>query len=188
MPGATPARSDAWDLLCRYTLGDGLRKHALAVESAMRACAERAGGDAEAWGVCGLIHDFDYERWPDASGHPVEGSRILAELAWPEEIITAVLGHADYSGVARETPMARSLYAVDELCGLLMAVAYVKPGRSLAEVEVRSVRKKMRDKAFARSVSRDDIVRGAEELGLDLDEHIGFCLAALQRSSEALGL
>ncbi|MCX6362097.1 MAG: HAD family hydrolase [Armatimonadetes bacterium] len=188
MQGAAPGRSDAWELLCTYTAGDGLRKHALAVEAAMRTYAERAGEDADVWGICGLIHDFDYERWPDASGHPVEGSRILAELGWPEPIITSVLGHADYSGVPRETPMARSLYAVDELCGLIMAVAYVKPGRSLSEVDVRSVRKKMKDKAFARAVSREDIVLGADELGMDLDEHIGLCLAALQRSAEALGL
>lgn len=159
----------------------------------MRACAERAGEDAERWGLAGLIHDFDYERFPNAAHsptdeHPVEGVRILRERGWPEDILDAILGHAQYCGVPRVTLMSKTLFAVDELTGLITATALVRPSKSVHEVDARSVRKKMKDKAFARGVSREDVVQGAEALGVDLDEHIAFVIAAMQRSAETLGL
>lgn len=159
----------------------------------MRAYAERNGDDVERWGLAGLIHDFDYERFPNnahspTEEHPAEGVRILRALGWPEDILEAILGHAQYSGVPRVTPMAKTLFAVDELTGLITATALVRPSRSVHEVEARSVRKKMKDKAFARGVSREDVTQGAEALGVDLDEHIAFVLAAMQRSADALGL
>lgn len=165
----------------------------LAVEAAMRAYAQRLGGDEERWGLTGLLHDFDYERFPNGDRapdreHPAEGVRLLRERGVPEDVLEAILGHASYTGVARRTPMARALFAVDELCGLITATALVKPSRSVNEVDARSVRKKMKDKAFARGVNRDDILLGAQELGVELDEHIGFVIAALQRDAEALGL
>jgi predicted hydrolase (HD superfamily) len=165
----------------------------LAVEAAMRAYAARFGEDAERWGLTGLVHDFDYERWPNdahspTQEHPAEGVRILRARGWPEDILEAILGHATYSGVPRTTLLAKTLFAVDELTGLVTATALVRPSRSVHEVDARSVRKKMKDKAFARGVSREDVLAGAEALGVDLDEHIGVVVAAMQGSAEALGL
>src|SRR5207302_6714442 len=172
-----PSRADALALQYEYTRSDSLRKHMLAVEAAMRAYAVKFGEDPERWGLAGLIHDFDYERYPNAEhsadeGHPAQGVRLLRERGWPEDILQAILGHATYSGVARETRMAKTLFAVDELTGLVTATALVRPSRSVHEVDARSVRKKMKDKAFARGVNRDDVLLGAQELGVDLDEHI----------------
>ena len=188
-----PSRDDALALMHEYTASDSLRKHMLSVEAAMRAYAERQGEDVERWGLAGLIHDFDYECWPNdahspTEEHPSEGVRILRERGWPEDILQAILGHALYCDVPRTTPMAKTLFAVDELTGLITATALVRPSRSVHEVEARSVRKKMKDKAFARGVSRDDVVNGAAELGVDLDEHIAFVIVAMQRSADAIGL
>ena len=188
-----PSRADALALVHEYTASESLRKHMLAVEAAMRAYAERLGEDAERWGLAGLIHDFDYERFPNAAQsateeHPSEGVRRLRALGWPEDILDAVMGHGLYTGTPRVTPMAKTLFAVDELTGLITATALVRPSRSVHEVEARSVRKKMKDKAFARGVSRDDVINGAADLGVDLDEHITFVIAAMQRSADALGL
>ena len=181
-------RTAAWDLLTEFTQSESLRKHALAVEACMRACARRFGADEELWGVVGLIHDFDYEKYPTAQEHPFKGNEILRERGYSDEIRRAILSHADYSGVPRETPMEKALFACDELAGFITAVALVKPGKSLAEVDAKSVRKKMKDKAFARSVSRDDIRNGAKELGVDLDEHIAFCIEAMKEIAPHLGL
>ena len=181
-------REDAWKLLCEYTQSDSLRKHALAVEAAMRYYAEKFGEDAELWGNTGLLHDFDYERWPEAPEHPTQGMRILRERGWPEDMIDAIAGHAPYLGIPRESLLAKTLFAVDELCGFITAVTYVRPSRKIAEVEVSSVKKKMKDKAFARAVSREDISQGAEELAIPLDDHIANCITAMQRSADALGL
>jgi putative nucleotidyltransferase with HDIG domain len=181
-------RADAWNLLCEYTKTEGLRKHALAVEVCVRAYARKLGGDEEQWGLAGLLHDFDYERYPQAPDHPLEGSKILKERGYPEEIIQAILSHADYMKVPRDTPMKKALYACDELAGLITAVTLVRPNKSLAEVKMSSVKKKMKDKAFARTVNRDDIRRGAEELGVELEEHIAFCLEAMQGIAKELGL
>jgi putative nucleotidyltransferase with HDIG domain len=181
-------RNEAWALLCEYTQGDGLRTHGLAVETVMRHFARTAGQDEEEWGIAGLLHDFDYERWPTAEGHPYEGNKILTERGCPEEIRTAIMGHADYTGVARETAMAKMLFAVDELTGFVTAVALVRPSKSIFEVTPASVRKKMKDKAFARQVNRDDITHGAEQLGVDLDAHIADVIEALRESADALGL
>jgi len=192
-------REQAWELLSEWTQSESLRKHALAVEACMESCAmaeaERLGldaGDREAlidlYRSTALLHDFDYERHPTAEEHPFVGVRELERLGWPAELRTAILGHAQYSGVARDTHLARSLFACDELAGFLVACALVKPGRSIAEVEATSVRKKMKDKAFARAVNRDDIVRGAAELGVELDAHIAFCIRAMQAHSADLGL
>jgi predicted hydrolase (HD superfamily) len=189
----TLTRPEALALMHEYTASDALRKHMYAVEIAMRAMAEREGQDPEAWGVVGLVHDFDYERYPNAAHapheeHPAEGVRILAERGLPEPSQRAILGHANYTGVPRDTPMARALFAVDELCGFLVACALVRPSRSLQDLEVSSVRKKLKDKAFARGVSRDDVIQGAAELGVPLDEHIAFVLAALRPHERLLGL
>lgn len=181
-------RKQAYDLLCEYTKKDGLIKHALAVETCMRAYAARLGGDVEEWGAVGLLHDFDYERFPDAEQHPFKGAEILRGKKVKEEWIQAILGHANYSGVARETPMAKALYACDELTGFVVAVALVRPSKKLADVAVKSVKKKMKDRAFAAKVSREDIVQGAAELGMALDEHIGFVLEAMQSNAGLLGL
>ena len=193
MPTDIPSREEALRLQHEYTQSDSLRKHMLAVEAAMRAYASRFGEDPDRWGLAGLIHDFDYERFPNAEhsateGHPAHGVRILRERGWPEDILQAILGHATYSGVARETPMARALFAVDELTGLVTATALVRPSRSIHEVDARSVRKKMKDKAFAKGVSRDDVLTGAQELGVELDEHIQFVVDAMRASADALGL
>ena len=189
----TLSRPEALALMHEYTASDALRKHMYAVEIAMRAMAEREGQDPEVWGVIGLLHDFDYERYPNAAHapheeHPAEGVRILAERGLPEPSQRAILGHANYTGVPRDTAMARALFAVDELCGFLVACALVRPSRSLQDLEVSSVRKKLKDKAFARGVSRDDVIQGAAELGVPLDEHIAFVLAALRPHERVLGL
>ncbi len=181
-------REDAWALVTEWTASDSLRNHALAVEAAMRFYAEKLGGDIELWGLAGLLHDFDYERYPEAPAHPTMGMNHLRSLGWSEAIIDAIAGHAPYLGVPRESLMAKALFAVDELCGMITAVAYVKPTRSIADVEVSSVKKKLKDKSFARSVSREDIALGVEELGIPLDEHIQNCITALQGVSESLGL
>jgi putative nucleotidyltransferase with HDIG domain len=182
------SRADAWDLLREYTQTDGLRKHGLAVETVMRHFARKNGADEELWGITGLLHDFDYERWPTAEGHPYEGNKILTERGYPDEICTAIMGHADYTGVARKTLMAKMLFSVDELTGFVTAVALVRPNKSIFEVEPPSVRKKMKDKAFARQVSRDDIINGAAQLGVDLDAHIAGVIEALRANADALGL
>ncbi len=179
-------REAAWELLCEYTKGEGLRKHGLAVEAVMRYFARKHGEDEETWAVVGLLHDFDYERFPDE--HPQRGAEILRERGLPEESIQAVLAHGDHLGIPRETLMAKVLYAVDELAGFITAVALVRPNKSLHEVEPRSVRKKLKDKAFARSVNRDDIVRGAQELGVDLDEHVAEVILAMRAVAGELGL
>lgn len=188
-----PPRADTLALMHEYTASDSLRKHMLSVEAAMRAYAEKFGEDMDPWGTTGLIHDFDYERYPNSEhspteGHPAEGVRILRGRGYPEDILQAILGHATYSGVARETPMAKTLFAVDELTGLITATALVRPSRSVHEVEAKSVRKKMKDKAFARGVSREDVLTGAQELGVDLEEHIAFVIRAMQSVAEEIGL
>jgi len=181
-------REAAWGLLTEFTQSESLRKHALAVEACMRAYAKKMNDDPELWGVVGLLHDFDYDKYPSLEDHPYRGSKILKERGYSEEIRRAILSHASYTGVTRESPMEKALFACDELAGFLTACALVKPGKSLAEVEAPSVKKKMKDKAFARSVNRDDIVNGAAELGVPLDEHIAFCIEAMQRIAGELGL
>jgi putative nucleotidyltransferase with HDIG domain len=181
-------REAAWCLLTEFTQSESLRKHALAVEACMRAYARKLGGDEDLWAVTGLLHDFDYERWPSLDDHPYRGNEILAERGWPDEIRRAIMSHAEYSGVTRDTPMEKALFACDELAGFITACALVKPGKSLAEVEAKSVRKKMKDKAFARSVNRDDIVNGAADLGVELEEHIAFCIDAMKVIAGELGL
>lgn len=183
-----PTREDAWALLTEFTTNESLIKHALAVEAAMRAYAEKFGEDPEKWGVVGVVHDFDYEQNPTWDKHVYEGTRILRERGWPEELVTAVASHAEYMNIPRVTPMRKVLFAVDELVGFITAVALVRPSKSVMDVEASSVRKKMKDKAFARSVNRDDIVKGAESLGIPLDEHITFVIRALQRIAPDLGL
>jgi predicted hydrolase (HD superfamily) len=207
-------RESAWCLLTEFTQSESLRKHALAVEACMRACSRKFAGsnqgtpsgvpqsghmasgasapegltEEDLWGIVGLIHDFDYEKYPSLEDHPYKGNEILKERGWPEVIARAIMSHAEYSGVTRDTPMEKALFACDELAGFITAVALIKPGKSLAEVDTKSVRKRMKDKAFARKVNRDDIITGAAALGVDLDEHIGFCIAALQGIAEQLGL
>ena len=186
-------RDRALALMQEYTASDALRKHMYAVELAMRAMAEHAGEDVDAWGLVGLVHDFDYERFPNTAHsateeHPAEGVRVLSGLGLPDASGRAILGHATYTGVPRDTPMARALFAVDELCGFLVACALVRPSRSLQDLEVSSVRKKLKDKAFARGVSREDVLQGAAELGVPLEEHIAFVLAALRPHEHVLGL
>ncbi len=180
-------REEAYQLLTEYTKKDGLIKHALAVEAAMREYAKKFKEDEAIWGIVGLLHDFDYEKYPTATDHPYRGAEILKSKGVPEDWINAILSHASYTGVARDTLMAKTLYAVDELCGFITAVAYVRPNRELAEVKVKSVKKKMKDKAFARQVNRDEIINGAEELGIPLDEHIDFVIKAMQNISDKLG-
>ena len=192
-PIVLPTRDEALNLMHTYTQSQSLRTHMLSVEAAMRAYAEKNGEDVERWGLAGLMHDFDYERFPNdahspTEEHPSEGVRILRERGWPEDILEAIMGHALYTNTPRVTPMAKTLFAVDELTGLITATALVRPSKSVHEVEAKSVRKKMKDKAFARGVSREDVVNGAAELGVDLDEHIAFVIAAMQRSADALGL
>jgi putative nucleotidyltransferase with HDIG domain len=188
MTAETFTRAETWDLLCEYTQSDALRKHALAVEAAMRHYAGHFGEDTELWGRVGLIHDFDYEQHPTADEHPYKGAEILRERGWPEEHVRCIMSHADYTGIPRETLMAKTLFAVDELCGFLTAVALVRPSKKIAEVEVKSVKKKMKQKAFAAQVNRDDIRNGAELLNLELDEHIGHVLTAMQGIADDLGL
>jgi len=208
-------RESAWCLLTEFTQSESLRKHALAVEACMRACARKFGdgtvpeasqpglsnlglsnlglsnlglSNEDLWGIVGLIHDFDYEKYPSLDDHPYKGNEILKEREWPEVIRRAIMSHAEYTGVTRDTPMEKALFACDELAGFITAVALIKPGKSLAEVDAKSVRKRMKDKAFARKVNRDDIVNGAAALGVDLDEHIAFCIGALQGIAGELGL
>jgi len=181
-------REAAWGLLTEFTQSESLRKHALAVEACMRAYAKKTNGDEELWGVVGLLHDFDYDKYPSLEDHPYRGNEILQERGYSEEIRRAILSHASYTGVTRESPMEKALFACDELAGFLTACALVKPGKSLAEVEAPSVKKKMKDKAFARSVHREDIVNGAAELGVPLDEHIAFCIEAMRGIAGELGL
>ncbi len=181
-------REAALALLKEFTQSESLIKHALAVEACMRAYARRFGEDEGTWGVVGLLHDFDYERFPTADQHPYVGSKILEERGYPEGMRRAILSHADYTGVPRVTTMEKALFACDELAGFLTACALVKPGKSIFEVEAPSVRRKMKDKAFARSVSREDILKGAQELGVDLEEHITFCARAMQGVADQLGL
>ena len=187
-PLSVPARDDVLALLHEHTETPGLRKHAYAVEAAMRAYAQKLGGDEEIWGLTGLIHDFDYEKHPTPAEHPFVGCRILEERGYPREMIEAILGHATYSGTPRVSPMAKALFAVDELCGLITATALVQPNRTLAEVSVDSVLKKMKSKGFARGVNRDEVEQGAAELGVPFPEHVATVLAALQGASGSLGL
>jgi len=181
-------RNQAWSLLCEYTQSESLRKHMLAVEACMRAYARKFGEDEDKWGITGLLHDFDYEKYPTPAEHPFVGNKILEERGYPEEMRRAILSHADYSGVKRESRMEKTLYACDEIAGFITASTLVKPSKSLAEVEAKSVRKKMKDKAFARSVNRDDIINGAADLGVDLEEHIAFCIEAMKGIAGELGL
>ena len=192
-------RKAAWELLTEFTQSESLRKHALAVEACMRACARKFGSasssasalglsEEDLWGIVGLIHDFDYDRWPSLDEHPYKGNAILKERGWPEVISRAVMSHAEYSGVTRDSSMEKALFACDELAGFITAVALIKPSKSLAEVDVKSVRKRMKDKAFARKVNRDDIINGAAELGVDLDEHIALCIDAMKAVAAELGL
>ena len=183
-----PTRDQALALLHEWVANPNLRKHCYAVEAAMRAYAAQLGGDADRWGITGLIHDFDWERHPDLERHPMKGVEVLRSLGWPDDVCRAVLGHATHSGVPRDTPMAKALYACDELSGFLVACALVQPGRTLAEVEVESVKKKMKRADFARNVNRDDIVQGAAELGVPFDEHVAFTLAAMRGIHADLGL
>jgi putative nucleotidyltransferase with HDIG domain len=181
-------RDEAWCLLTEFTQSESLRKHALAVEACMRAYAPKFGGNEDLWGAVGLLHDFDYEKYPSHEDHPYKGNEILKERGWSDEIRRAIMSHAEYTGVKRESAMEKALFACDELAGFITASALVKPGKSLAEVEAKSVRKKMKDKAFARSVNRDDIVNGAADLGVDLEDHIAFCIEAMKGIAENLGL
>ena len=188
-----PTRDDAWKFLCEFTQSESLRKHMLAVEACVRAYACKSGADEELWGVTALLHDFDYERWPNSDHaadreHPSEGVKILREHGYPEEMLRAILSHADYTGVVRQSPLEHTLFACDELAGFLTACTYVRPSKSILDLEVGSVKKRMKDKAFARGVSREDIVKGAEELGIPLEEHITFCIAAMRENADALGL
>jgi putative nucleotidyltransferase with HDIG domain len=190
---AFPSRADTLALMHEYTASESLRKHMLSVEAAMRAYAGKFGEDEDRWGTAGLVHDFDYERFPNnahspTEEHPSEGVRILRAKGYPEDILQAILGHAQYCDTPRESQMAKTLFAVDELTGLITATALVRPTKSVHEVDARSVRKKMKDKAFARGVSREDVINGAQELGVDLDEHINFVIAAMQARSSDLGL
>jgi len=186
--GGLPSREEALAVLREFTQERGLLRHARCVEAAMRAHAQRLGADEHAWGLVGLLHDFDYERWPDAENHPWRGSEILEARGYPQWFRRAILSHASYTGVTRETDLEKALYACDELCGFLVACALVTPGKSLHDVKVSSVRKKMKDKAFARSVHRDEIVEGAQGLGMDLDDQIAFVLDALRSIAPELGL
>jgi putative nucleotidyltransferase with HDIG domain len=181
-------REAAWCLLTEFTQSESLRKHALAVEACMRAYAGKFSGDEELWSIVGLLHDFDYDKYPSLDDHPYKGNEILKERGYPDEIRKAILSHAEYTGVTRDTPMEKALFACDELAGFITACALIKPGKSLAEVDVKSVRKRMKDKAFARKVNRDDIIHGAAALGVDLDDHIAFCIDALKSISTSLSL
>jgi putative nucleotidyltransferase with HDIG domain len=181
-------REQAWEILCEYTKSEGLRKHALAVETCVAAYARKLGADEAKWSLTALLHDFDWEIHPTLEEHPQKGEAILAERGVEEEIRRAILSHANHTGVPRETPLQKTLYACDELAGFITAISYVKPHRSVFEVDAQSVKKKMKDKAFARSVNRQDIVEGAQELGVPLEEHVEFCIQAMQARAEELGL
>ena len=188
-----PTREDAWNLVREYTQSESLRKHMLAVETCVRGYARKAGADEELWGLAALVHDFDYERWPNVDHvadreHPAEGAKILRERGYPEELIRAVMSHADYCNTPRQTPLEHTLFACDELTGFITACVYVRPSKSIHEVDVAAVKRKMKDKAFARAVNRDDIVRGAAELGIPLDDVIAEVITALAADAERLGL
>jgi len=183
-----PERVQAWNILCEFTQSESLRKHALAVEACVIAYARRFGEEEQKWSVTALLHDFDWEIHPQAPDHPMKGEAILAERGVDEEIRRAILSHASYSGVARVTSLEKTLFACDELAGFITAISYVKPHRSVFEVDVSSVKKKMKDKAFARSVNRQDIIEGAQELGVPLDDHIDFCIKSMQAKAEELGI
>ena len=181
-------REEAWNIVCEFTKSEGLRKHALAVETCVTAYARKLGADEQLWSVTSLMHDFDWEIHPTLEEHPQKGEPILKERGVDEEIRRAILSHANHTGVPRVSPLEKTLYACDELAGFITAISYVKPSRSVYEVDVQSVKKKTKDKAFARSVSRTDITEGAQELGVPLEEHIDFCIRAMQQNAEALGL
>ena len=188
-----PSREDAWKLVCEYTQSESLRKHMLAVETCVRAYARNAGADEETWGLAALLHDFDYERWPNTEhspdkGHPSEGAKILRERGYSDEVIRAVITHADYCGIPRQTPLEHTLFACDELAGFITACCYVRPSKSILDLEMDSVKKKLKDKAFAKGVSRDDVRNGAAELGIPIEEHIAFCIAAMRENADTLGL
>ncbi len=183
-----PSREDAWELLCEYTKSDSLKRHALAVEQVMRCMARKYGEDEEKTGITGLLHDFDYEKYPTADEHPYVGNKILREQGYPETVTNAIMGHANYTGVARESLMAKALYAADEISGFIFAVTYVRPSKSIHDVKVKSVKKKLKQKSFAASVNREEVYDGPEELGLTLEEHIQFVIEALKEKDENLGL
>ena len=183
-----PDRSEAIKLLHEYTKTDSLRRHALGVEQAMRKMANKYDGDPDEWGLTGLMHDFDYEMYPTIEDHPYRGNEILVEKGYPESITNAIMGHATYTGVPRDTGMAKSLFSVDELTGFIFAVTYVRPSKSILEVKPKSVKKKLKQKSFAASVIREDIFQSIEELGVDLTEHIQFVIDALSEKAEELGL
>jgi putative nucleotidyltransferase with HDIG domain len=188
-----PSREVAWKLVCEYTQSESLRKHMLAVETCVRAYARKSGADEETWGLAALLHDFDYQRWPNTEhvpdqGHPSEGAKILRERGYSEDIIRAVITHADYCGIPRQTPLEHTLFACDELAGFITACCYVRPSKSVLDLEMDSVKKKLKDKAFAKGVSRDDVRNGAAELGIPIEEHIAFCIAAMRENADALGL
>lgn len=185
---ATPSRDDALGLLHEYTKSDSLRRHALGVEQAMRKMSEKYDGDPDEWGMAGLMHDFDYEMYPSMEEHPFRGNEILKSKGYPEVITQAIMGHATYTGVPRDTDMAKALFAVDELTGFIFAVTYVRPSKSIFEVKPKSVKKKLKQKSFAASVLREDIFQSVEELGVDLTEHIQFVIDALKEKAEVLGL
>ena len=181
-------REQAWDIVCEFTRSEGLRKHALAVETCVAAYARKLGEDEHKWRLTALLHDFDWEIHPQAPDHPMMGEPMLAERGVDDEIRRAILSHANYSGVPRVSPLEKVLYACDELAGFITAISYVKPNRSVFEVDAASVKKKMKDKAFARSVNRQDIVEGAQDLGVPLEEHVEFCIKAMQERAAELGL
>ena len=183
-----PTRADAWQLLTEWTTGESLRKHALAVEAAVRGYARMAGADEDEWGLVALLHDFDYERYPTAADHPFRGCEELRRRGYPDWVMKAILSHANYSGVPRETPLEHTLFACDEMAGFVTAAALVRPSKSVLDLEPASVIKRMKDKAFARAVSRDDLRQGAEELNLALDAHVGNVIASLREQADALGL
>ncbi len=184
----TLSRDAAWALLTEYTTGENLRKHALAVEAAVRGYARTFSEDEETWGVVALLHDFDYERWPDPADHPFRGAEILRQQGYPEFVIRAILSHADYAGVPRESRLEHTLFACDEMAGFVTAASLVRPSRSVLDLEAKSVMKRMKDKAFARAVSRDDLRQGAEELGLPIAEHITNVITFMRERAETLGL
>jgi putative nucleotidyltransferase with HDIG domain len=188
MMAITLNREDAWQLLSEYTKGDSLLKHAMAVEAAVRGYARRFGEDEEAWGVVALLHDFDYERWPTPEDHPFRGGEILREKGYPEWVLRAILSHADRSGVARESPLEKTLYACDEMAGFITAASLVRPSKSVLDLEAPSVIKRMKDKAFARAVKREDLRRGAEELGIPLEAHISNMIEFMRERADAIGL
>ncbi len=188
-----PSREDAWKLVCEYTQSESLRKHMLAVETCVRAYARKHGQDEELWGNTALLHDFDYERFPNNAHaadaeHPAEGAKILRERGYPEEVVRAIVSHADYCNVPRQTALEHTLFACDELAGFLVACTYVRPSKSILDLEPDSVKKRLKDKAFARGVNREDVRKGAEELGVPIEEHIAFCIAALRENADALGI